>query len=308
MRRREKMAGKVTVATTWLQSCSGCHISLLDLHEDLLDVLSLIDLKYSPIVDVKTLPEVDVALVEGAVANEDNEEVLKTFRAKAKILVAFGTCACFGGMPGLRNLFEREEVLERGYVGTESTVAGQVPHGSEIPRLKKWVKAPSDVVKIDYQIPGCPPLPSMIKETLVALIEGRTPPVKTRNLCEECDRKKDKMLIASRNFVTDSVVSPHELDRIDPDICFLEQGVLCMGPATGEGCGTRCLKGNMPCRGCMGPTPDALEQGAKSINALSSILPAGGLMFQEDIVGTGYRYSLPVSIYPHLAETKGEAE
>jgi len=296
------MTEKVTVATTWLQSCSGCHIALLDLHEELLDILELIDIRYSTIIDIKDVPEVDIGLVEGAVANEDNEVILKTFREKAKTIVALGTCACFGGIPGLRNLFMREDVLKRGYVETESTVDGKIPSGPEIPPLKEYVMPINQVVKVDYYIPGCPPLPSAIKDTLVALVEGRTPEVKTRNLCEECDRKKDKMLVASRDFVTDAVLSPHELDHIDPDLCFLEQGVLCMGPATCEGCGARCLKGNMPCRGCMGPTPGALEQGAKIVNALSSILPAGGLMFQEDIVCVGYRYSMPVSIYPHLAK------
>lgn len=300
------MTGRVSVATTWLQSCSGCHIALLDMHEELLDVLSAIDIKYSPIVDIKEVPKTDVGIVEGSVSNQDNVEMLAKFRERSKTLVAFGTCACFGGIPGLRNLFKREDLFRRGYIETESTVDGRVPAGSEIPALEEYVKPLNQLVQVDYYIPGCPPLPSTIKHTLVALVTGGKPEVKRKNLCEECDRTKKKMLVASRDFLTDSVLSPHELDHIDRTLCFLEQGVLCMGPATCEGCGARCLAGNMPCRGCMGPPPDAIEQGAKSINALASVLPAGGLMFQEDIVGVGYRYSLPVSIYPHLAKERGE--
>jgi len=299
------MSDRVPVATTWLQSCSGCHIALLDLHEELLDVLSAIDIQYSPIVDVKEVPNTDVGIVEGSVGNQDNTEMLLKFRARSKTLVAFGTCACFGGIPGLRNLFTREELLRRGYIETESTVDGRVPAGPELPALEQYVRPLNQLVQVDYYIPGCPPLPSTIKNTLVALVTGGKPEVKKRNLCEECDRTKKKLLVASRDFVTDAVVSPHELDNIDRSLCFLEQGVLCMGPATCEGCGARCLAGNMPCRGCMGPPPHALEQGAKSINALSAILPAGGLMFNEDVVGVGYRYSLPVSIVPHLASEMG---
>jgi len=298
------MAGKTTVATAWLQSCSGCHISLLDLHQELLDVLELIDITYSPVADVKKVPRATVGIIEGAVGNEENLELLHEFRRQCDLLIAFGTCAAFGGVTGLRNLVPLEEVLARGYVETESTVGGHVPAGPDIPRLLPDVKALHQVVKIDATIPGCPPLPSMIKATLVALLTGKAPPQHTHNLCHECTRKKDKMLVATRDFVVDAVVSPHELPFIDPEVCFLEQGVLCMGPATCEGCDTRCVQGNMPCRGCMGPPPSALEQGAKVINALSSILPAGGLMFHEDVVGTGYRYSVPVSLFPRLASTR----
>ena len=297
---------KVSVATTTLQSCMGCHISLLDLDEGLLDLLDIIDIKCTPIADVKRPPEVDVALVEGAVANEGNVEVLKEYREKAKTLVAFGTCACFGGIPGMRNLYHRTDVLDRAYKDTESTVDGRWPDGEDVPYLLQNVKPLSDVVEVDHMIPGCPPVPDMILSTLRALVEGREPEQPTRNLCEECPREHQDMLVPQRGFLTEEVHAICEVDRIDPKKCFLEQGIVCMGPATREGCGARCLKGNMPCRGCMGPTPNAMEQGAKMINAIASVLPAGGLMFMEDVVGTGYRFSVPVSIYPEIASKKKE--
>jgi len=301
------MRKKVTVATVWLQSCSGCHVALFDLHEDFIPFAGQFDILFSPVIDIKEVPEVDIAVVEGSVANTDNEELLKTVREKSRMLVALGTCACFGGIPGLRNLYHTREVLERGYVKTESTVEGKTPDASEIPALLPQVMALDQVVKVDAYIPGCPPLTSVIKEDLAQLVKGKIPKMKTRNLCEECSRKKEKLLVQNRDFLTDTVLSPHELDVIDPERCFLEQGVLCMGPATREGCDTRCIKGNMPCRGCMGPTPDALEQGSKIINALASVLPVAGLMFQEDIVGAGYRYSLPKSILPHtIKKEQGE--
>lgn len=299
---------KVTVATTTLQSCMGCHISLLDLDEQILDVLDLVEIKCTPIADVKRPPEVDVALVEGAVCNEGNEDVLKEYREKAKILVAFGTCACFGGIPGLRNLHHRADVLKRAYQDTESTVDGRMPDGDDIPRLLQNVKPLSDVVKVDHSIPGCPPSPETIKTVLVALVQGKEPELPSRNLCQECPREQKEMHIPQRGFVTEEVRAVCEMDRIDADGCFLEQGVLCMGPATREGCGSPCPNANVPCRGCMGPTPKTMEQGAKMINALASILPAGGLMFMEDIVGTGYRFSVPVSIYPEIASKRNGKE
>jgi F420-non-reducing hydrogenase small subunit len=293
---------KITVATGHLQGCFGCHVALLDLHEELLEVLDLVELLRSPINDVKEIPEVDLGILDGCIDNEENERIAKVFRKKAKKILAFGTCACLGGVPGLRNLFSREDVLRRAYLETESTVDGTIPRSKEIPELLPYVKAVSQVIEVDYELSGCPPLPSSIKDTIVALVEGKEPDLPKRNLCHECVRTHKELFIPRREFITDSVHSIIELDRIDESLCFLEQGILCMGPATREGCGSRCVKANTPCRGCMGPTPDALEQGAKIINALATILPAGGLMFMEDVVGVGYRYSLPVSIYPCLQQ------
>lgn len=299
------MAEKVTMATTWLQGCSGCHMSLLDLHRGLADIIELVDIKYSPIMDIKEIPHVNVGLVEGAVSNEENETVLKQFREKSDTLIAFGTCACSGGITGLRNLASREAVLQCGYVDTPTTVNGKIPSDPVLPKLKKEVQAINHVVDVDYYIPGCPPLAVNIKDALLAVVEGRKIEEKTRNLCEACGRTKEKMLVAQRDFLSDEVVSVHELDHIDDDLCFLEQGVLCMGPATREGCGALCPSANMPCRGCQGPPHGIYDQGAKLINCLSSILPAGGMMFQEDIVGVGYCHSMPVSTFSHISKQKG---
>lgn len=298
------MADKVSLATTWLQGCSGCHMSLLDLHQHLFDLVDRVDIRYSPVMDVKQVPKVTIGFVEGAVANEENEEMLRIFREKCQVLVAFGTCACTGGISGLRNLSTREKTLACGYVHTPTTIDGKVPADPVLPRLNAVVQALHQVVPVDHFIPGCPPLPGAIREAILSLADGRSLRYQTRNLCEACSRGKEKMLIAQRDFLVDEVVSVHELAAIDPEKCFLEQGVLCMGPATREGCGALCLRANMPCRGCQGPPPGGFEQGAKLINCLSSILPAGGLMFQEDIVGMGYCYSMPVSMFPRVEEQK----
>ncbi|MDA8187946.1 MAG: hypothetical protein M0T85_07395 [Dehalococcoidales bacterium] len=296
------MPSKITVATRSLQSCFGCHISVLELHEELFEALEAIDFVSWPLNDVKAIPDVDVAIVEGSVGNSNDEMVLRELRARSQVLIALGTCACFGGVPGLRNLHKAEDVLSTTFLEGVGTVDGHIPASNDLPHFLPHVQTVDQIVEVNYHLPGCPPLPSVIKDALSAISRGEQPVLPTRSLCAECAREQTELLVPQREFVTDTVRAPMELDQIDSKKCFLEQGVLCMGPATREGCKSRCLNGNLPCRGCMGPTPDALEQGAKIVNAMASLLPAGGLMFLEDIVGTGYRYSLPVSIVPYIVD------
>jgi F420-non-reducing hydrogenase small subunit len=295
---------KIKVATGHLQGCFGCHIAILDLHEDIIGVLQAIDIVRSPINDVKDVIESALGILDGSICNTENEKVAKRFRERSDKILAFGTCASFGGIQGLRNLYPLKKVLERGYIDAESTVNGKIPSSEDIPKILPHVKSIDQVIKVDYYLPGCPPTPGMIGKALGDIFTGKEPELPTRNLCHECVREHKEMYIPRREFITENVTTLMELEHIDSKKCFLEQGILCMGPATREGCDSRCVKGNTPCRGCMGPTPDALEQGAKMINALATILPAGGLMFMEDVVGVGYRYALPVSIYPYVKEEK----
>jgi NAD-reducing hydrogenase small subunit len=176
--------GKVKVATMWLSGCSGCHMSFLDLDERLIDLSKLIDIKMSPIVDtkVKDMPEVDVALVEGCVNNNEQEHELKHLRERSKILIAFGDCACTGNIPALRNQFKLDDVLARGYVETESTQIGEIPNDPVVPKLNPKARPLQEVVKVDAHIPGCPPDADQIWFVLTELLAGRLPKWTETNL------------------------------------------------------------------------------------------------------------------------------
>lgn len=168
---------KVTVATDWLDVCSGCHMSLLDIDERIVTLLEAVQLTSSPITDLKHPPEegVDVGILTGAVSNEDQEAVAKEMRERCKILIAMGDCATFGGICTMRNYFDTEEVLRRAYVETESTVNGVIPRSPEIAKLLDRVKAVCEVVKVDVQLPGCAPDPDIIWFALTELLAGRMP-------------------------------------------------------------------------------------------------------------------------------------
>ncbi len=316
----EEQKPKLKMAVYWGSACGGCCVSVLDVHETILDIVAAADLVFWPIAldikyqDVKDMPDqhIDLTLYNGAVRNSENEEMAHLLRQKSKILVAYGSCAHMGGIPGLANLSTRDELLSRVYEGTESTVnPGHVlpkPHEQvaegvlELPEFYNDVRSLADVVDVDYFMPGCPPQSERLVEVFTAIVTSEELPPKgsvigagDKAQCDECIRKKSGDKHITRFF------RPWEVED-DGETCFMEQGILCMGPTTRNGCGYRCIKGNAPCRGCYGPTPDVSDPGAKMMSAIASIIderePEAIDKVLKDLVdpaGYFYRYSLPAA-------------
>jgi len=175
---------KPKVASDWLAGCAGCHMSFLDIDERIVPLIDLVDLRATPITDLKEPDEdgVDVGILEGAINNSFNEEVARKMRSRSKILVALGDCAVFGGIPAMRNFFTLEESLKRAYVETPSTDAsGKIPSSPELATMTR-VRAVHEVVPVDIFIPGCPPDADIIFYALTELAQGRIPKLENNNL------------------------------------------------------------------------------------------------------------------------------
>lgn len=170
------MAEKLKVATCSLAGCFGCHMSLLDIDERLLDLLEIVEFDRSPINDIKHISQpVDLGLIEGGVCNAENIHVLHEFRKMCRILVAVGECGITGGIPSMRNSFTLKECLEESYIRGIGTENAQIPDDLEIPLLLDKVRPLHHIVKIDYFLPGCPPSADAFWHFLTELVAGRDP-------------------------------------------------------------------------------------------------------------------------------------
>jgi F420-non-reducing hydrogenase small subunit len=248
----------------------------------------------------------------------------KLMRSKSKTLVAFGSCAQEGCVPGLANLYERKEILDKNYLESRyvSNPDGVIPLTKTViregelrlPEFYDTVRTLNQTVDVDYYLPGCPPPVKLIISAFDAIAKGELPPkgsvlAPLKSVCDECPRKKENKRISRIYRVHEKIPEPEK--------CLLEQGIICMGPGTRSGCGAQCLTVDMPCTGCGGPCPNSLEQGAAMISAIASILgledenehftkeDVENLMNQiKDPIGTFYMYSLPASILRRKVMTK----
>jgi F420-non-reducing hydrogenase small subunit len=277
---------------------------VVNLHERILDLDAHFDFVFCPCLldtkkkDIAAMSDGSIAitLFNGAIRTEENEEMARLMRRKSQLLIAFGACSFQGGIPALSNFHKKADHFHTIY-GDNPTLDNpsaavpqtqtEVPEGSlHLPEFYERVKALADVVEVDYFMPGCPPEPHQLWNVIEAIVRGEPLPPKgsvigagTSTVCEECSRvKSDKRI--KRLF------RPFEIEP-DPERCLLEQGIVCMGIATRDGCGALCPQANMPCMGCYGPPAGARDQGAKMVAALGSVLDLGDYkgMTPEQLAG-----------------------
>ncbi|GAB6095977.1 F420-non-reducing hydrogenase subunit G [Desulfatiferula olefinivorans] len=332
------MKNKIKLAINWAGACGGCDVAVLDIEEKILDVAAMANIVYWPVAmdfkreDLSAADDqsIDVCLFNGMIRNSEHKEDALILRKKCKVMIAFGSCACFGGIPGLANVTDRAGVFETAYKTTQTTVndTDTYPQPSTmtdqgdaltLPKMFDAVYALNQVVDVDYYVPGCPPTTDLILKAVRVIADyaegGPLPPrgsviAGEKALCTECKR-----IATKKSDRIQRIVRPHEM-VIDPDICLLEQGIICMGPFTRAGCGAICVNANMPCRGCFGPTGAQLDPGAEALSALGSVtgpenedyvLKADMLRPVNDIqdpVGTFYRFALPTAIISRTVKPK----
>ena len=248
---------KVPVSFEWLSGCSGCELGIVDLHEQLLKVLEVIDIVRLPILmDVKDYPKAAVGIITGALRTEHDVECAEKMRAQCDIILAFGTCAVYGGPQGSSYAHSLQELGDTAYIDNPSTRSNFIP-SKGVTKLLDQLRPLDSAIECDAYLPGCPPHAYYIFESLAALVEGRDPEFGKQNVCNKCDRKMHHSEVGSLHRI-------HEVD-IDAERCFLSQGVLCMGSATLDRCLGPCPRHGVPCTGCAGPSEAVILEPQKDV-------------------------------------------
>jgi F420-non-reducing hydrogenase small subunit len=283
----------VRVAEEWFNICGGCEVTILDIGEPLLDLLPSLEFVHIPVLmdnkyfgqkgekEQMEIPEADVGIVSGGVRNEKEKHLAEEMRKKCKTLIALGSCATYGGIPAMANMWTLDELYDKVYRGSSTTESADTPN-ENIPPLLDKVYALDEIVTVDLALPGCPTSPDLVTQALLSLLEGKPFSLSEKSVCDECPVKREKKAaggeikrpLESLEFNQDE---PWENTR-----CYMEQGYLCLGPVTKAGCAgittegseekvPRCIKGYMPCRGCFGPVHKGANPLVDMVSAISSI-------------------------------------
>jgi F420-non-reducing hydrogenase small subunit len=319
---------KGKLALYWAASCGGCEIAVLALNEKILDVAAAFDIVFWPVAvdakvrDVERMPDagIDVCLFNGGIRTSEQEYMARLLRRKSKVLVAFGSCAHEGCIPGLANLSDRQEIFDTAYRDTASTEnpdgvrpqpQTEMPEGAlHLPVFYDTLKTLDQTVPVDYYLPGCPPEAERIWEAVTAIVTGDLPPPGSvigadTTVCQECPRTRNEKKI--KKFLRTWEVIP------DAETCLLEQGLLCCGIATRAGCGALCPQVNSPCIGCHGANEGVQDFGARLMAALASVIDSNDpeeidRIIREgipDIAGSFYRFSLAKSLLRRKRRSSG---
>ena len=315
--------GKPKFAMYWASSCGGCEIAVLNTHEKILDVDANFEVVFWPVAmdakykDVEAMEDGSILLTlfNGAIRNSENEHLAHLLRKKSKLLVAFGSCANEGCMPALANLSSKEDLLDTVFESITTDNPDhirpqpkyQAPEGElHIPDFYPVVKTLDQVVPVDYRIPGCPPESHQVAAVIDHVIkvlhgEAELPPAGATigagasTVCDECERTRNVKKISK--FVRIQEV------EVDPELCLLEQGILCSGPATRSGCTALCPQAGAPCIGCYGPAEGSLDFGARLMTAVASVIDSNDPQEIDSILdgipdpaGSFYRFNLAGSL------------
>jgi len=315
---------KPKFAMYWAASCGGCEIAVLNIHEKILEVDANFDVVFWPVAmdakykDVEAMEDGSILLTlfNGGIRNEENEHIAKLLRQKSKILVAFGSCACEGCIPALANLGPAGDIVRTAFntISTDNPheiyprTSCDVPEGElNIPKLAPILRSLEQVVDVDYYMPGCPPESHQIAAVVDLVIkvvkgEAELPPkgsvigVGDSTVCDECPRTRNVKSIKYFKRI-------QEIAPVDPDLCLLEQGIPCNGPATRSGCNARCPQVGAQCIGCYGPADGVMDYGARLITAFASVIDAKEpdeieriLDGIPDPTGQVYRFSMAGSL------------
>jgi F420-non-reducing hydrogenase small subunit len=316
--------GKPKFAMYWAASCGGCEIAVLNIGEKILDVDANFEVAFWPVAmdakykDVKAMPDKSILLTlfNGGIRNEENEELAHLLRRKSQILVAFGSCATEGCIPGLANFSSQDEIFKAVYDSVSSEnpdklrprYSTQMPEGEiNIPKFYPVLKTLDQVVDVDYYMPGCPPESHQIAAVIDLVIkvlhgEATLPPAGSvigagiSTVCDDCPRQRNVKLVKKFTRI-------QAIENPDPNLCLLEQGVPCNGPATRQGCGALCPQAGAQCIGCYGPAEGVLDYGARLIGAFASVIDSNDPEEIEAILdgipdpaGQFYRFNLAGSV------------